>query len=403
MSLDLDFTLSSSKERKNFIDKYMIGKSFTKKELETIADYLLYGKDENGLNSVDRKEIEINTRYGSYKKKKPESLDNLIDNPNFNENKIQNTNIYKVEKPTINREEDKDIPGIQELWKTIDYLQHLVDASSGRVIDPSIKPLDNFQLYKIKHYLIELRKEQFVLKDMVKPTCFFIKNPRTVPDADNGPQDIIWESENFAIKPLGLYSSNKKRFNQVREIQEYDYQANPTAKYTIDFTNSQHIYALIEFYEDFIIAAEDNPESLMDDIMETLDWYINFAALDEIQTEILELKKKKISVKEIQEILQKKFKVNYSTNYISTIFTKKICMSIAAAAELHQRMYLNRDNNTMWKKCNQCGEIKFLDTINFMRKTKSSDGYNSKCKKCCKENRIKEKNKIQRKKTTSSL
>ena len=115
------------------------------------------------------------------------------------------------------------------------------------------------------------------------------------------------------------------------------------------------------------------------------------AELDNIKSEILRLKIKKIPVLGIQKVLKDKYNVNHSTNYISTIYTQKICNEIAAAAQLHYDMYINRDNRSMWQKCNQCGELKFLDSRIFMRKAKSSDGYNSKCKKCCKENRKKNK------------
>ena len=42
----------------------------TQKDLETMASYILYGKDENGLNSIQRGETRDNEdkRYKSYKK-----------------------------------------------------------------------------------------------------------------------------------------------------------------------------------------------------------------------------------------------------------------------------------------------------------------------------------------------
>lgn len=384
--LDLDFSLSTSKERKQFIDNYIKDRNFTQKEIETMANYILYGKDNDGTNIVDRKEVEINTRYGSYKKKSPESLDSLIESPTFNENKITNTNIYKKEKPTIDREKDKDVPGIQDLWKTIDYYQHLIDVNTGKEEDPSARKLTQLELYKIKHMVIEMRREQFTLRDMVKPTLFYGSLVRDIEIPTN--PDILWDSdEDFAIKPLGLISSNPKRFKDILNLEERDYHYNENSKYILDFTNPLHIYYLIEYYEDLLIAAEDKPERLTDDIIETLNFYIELADLDEIKTAILELKKKKVSIKDIQAYIQEKYNSTHSKNYISTIYKQKICGAIAAAAQLHYDMYMNRDNRSKWKKCNQCGEIKFLDSRNFMRKAKSSDGYNSKCKKCCKKNR----------------
>ena len=93
--LNLDFSLETSKERKEFIETYIIGKTFTQKELSTIGDYILYGKDEDGTSIVDRKEVEIDTKYGSYKTKRPESLEELMENPTFNENIFTKTNRKK--------------------------------------------------------------------------------------------------------------------------------------------------------------------------------------------------------------------------------------------------------------------------------------------------------------------
>ena len=48
--LKLDFTLESAKERVDFINTYI--KQFdnlTEKEITTIEEYLLWGKDENGI------------------------------------------------------------------------------------------------------------------------------------------------------------------------------------------------------------------------------------------------------------------------------------------------------------------------------------------------------------------
>lgn len=49
-----------------------------------MGSYILYGKDENGLNSVQRGETtDGNKRYGSYKKTDDKllSLDEILENP----------------------------------------------------------------------------------------------------------------------------------------------------------------------------------------------------------------------------------------------------------------------------------------------------------------------------------
>ena len=52
----LDFDIPTSKGRLNAIKDSDLA-SLTKTELETISNYVLYGKDEDGKSVVDRKEV----------------------------------------------------------------------------------------------------------------------------------------------------------------------------------------------------------------------------------------------------------------------------------------------------------------------------------------------------------
>ena len=60
----------------------------TEEELETCANYVLWGKDPDGKNPVQKKEIQIKTRSGIWDKKEEESLDALLETPTFNESLI---------------------------------------------------------------------------------------------------------------------------------------------------------------------------------------------------------------------------------------------------------------------------------------------------------------------------
>lgn len=396
--LKLDFTLNTSKERRDFAQKYLEDnkdKNFSSSDLETIANYILYGKDCDGTSIVDRKEVEIDTKYSSYKKKKPESLDELMESPTFDEHifsDMTKKNRYKVIKPKIDREKDKDVPGMQDLWETIDYWQHLIDVATGKIEDSSAKKLTPLELYKAKHFVIELRREQFYLKDMVKPTVLMYKTNvrKSYLEAD---PSIPWDFENsdFSIAPLGIITPNSKRFYFPREYTGPDYFYNKASKFILDFRKADHIYSLLENYGDLDTSAYNKPDSTIKLILNTLDFYIELAKLNDSKKIILEYKKRKISNEIIKEKLEKEFGLTYSANYISTIWKQKICVEIAEAARLHYDYFLNRDNPFAWKKCNQCGKIKLKDTREFMRKSRSSDGLANRCKECDKENRNKEK------------
>ena len=395
--VQLDFSLNTTKERRDYAEKYIENnkeKAFSENDLETIANYILYGKDsDSGESIVDRKEVQIKTKYNSYSKKEPESLDELMESPTFDERVfIKDKNRYKVIKPKIDREKDFDVPGIQELWNSIDRCQYIIDANTGKVDDPAAPKLSSIELYKFKHMVIDLRRQQFYLRDMVKPTiCMFgtsAKKPH-LPEDNSIPWDF--GNSDFSIAPLGVLINKDSKFYNPREYNGPDYQYNKEAKYIIDFRKPDHIYYLLENYEDLRISSYDKPESTISFILDTLDFYIELAKLTEPKKLILQCKKAKVQNEEIKRKLNKEFGLTHSANYISTIWRQKICNEIADTAKLHYDYFLNRNKPFAWKKCTQCGKIKLKDTREFMRKSRSSDGLASRCKECDRENRLKSK------------
>ena len=393
--VNLDFSIPTSTGRRDYIEEYIANnsdKKFSASDLETIANYILYGKDEDsGESIVDRKEVQIKTKYNSYSKKEPESLDELIESPTFDERIFNiNKNRYKNIKPKIDREKDFDIPGIKELWKTIDRYQYIIDVNTGKINDFTAPKLSSVELYKFKHMVIDLRRQQFYLKDMVKPTiCMFGTNARKVYQIEDYSIPFDIESSDFSIAPLGVLIRKDQKFLNPREYRGEDYQYNKEAKYIIDFRNPDHIYYLLENYEDLRIGALNKPESTIGFLLDTLDFYIDLSDFNEQKKLILEHKKARIQNEVIKEKLSKEFGLTYSANYISTIWKQKICKEISEAAKLHFDYYLNRKNQFKWKKCNQCGKIKLKDTREFMRKSRSSDGLSNRCKDCDKKNRQK--------------
>ena len=74
-------------------------------ELESMANYILFGKGEDGKSEVDKKSIEIKTKYQSYKKRELESLEDLTSNPAFDERSIRpiGRSRYTSPKPIIDK------------------------------------------------------------------------------------------------------------------------------------------------------------------------------------------------------------------------------------------------------------------------------------------------------------
>ena len=145
-------------------------------------------------------------------------------------------------------------------------------------------------------------------------------------------------------------------------------------------------------YGDLATAAKieesKGSTSLVGKIIDTLDYYIQRANLREQHRVILDLKKNKVCNKVITKKLTELFGLHHTENYISTIWTKKICVEIANAAKLHYDEFLARDDDNAWKRCNTCGVEKLRDNRFFVKRSKTADGLSNRCKECDRINRI---------------
>ena len=106
------------------------------------------------------------------------------------------------------------------------------------------------------------------------------------------------------------------------------------------------------------------------------------ADLNSIQKEILELKIKKKTNIEIAAYINEKYQRSYTINYISTIFKQQIVKKISTAAALHLLVMENLFFPENFKKCSRCGAVLLKDAEFFMRKSRSRDGFSSRCKHC---------------------
>jgi len=90
----LDYTIDRDVDRAKAVSDILDKMSYDPNptDLEQMASYILYGKDENGLNAVQRGETtDGNRRYGSYKKTDDKllSLDELLDNPLVDQSQLK--------------------------------------------------------------------------------------------------------------------------------------------------------------------------------------------------------------------------------------------------------------------------------------------------------------------------
>lgn len=436
--LKLNFSIPLAKDRASFVQEYLTDPIFTKKpptrdELETISNYILWGKDEDGKNAVQRKEIQILTKNSTWDRRPDEeSLDALIESPVFNENIVVRPTEArpKVVKEVFSREEalQNCPPYLQEefqrLFRNIDELDlqlNFYDLEHGKrkkaprkellarfteseqnEIQKTALELDQYAYLKKRHLLVELRRQQYTLKDSYS---FSLQKDVTCKgQTDNLEPEVPNFGTEIRVRPLGTISERStsslifqpfadlvpKNFSekQLEQISKYLWRKPQDSIYCFDFTNLEHVYNLFLSYfdvENGVIL--DTIDRSADFLLKTLEYYMDKANLTEIQKQILNLKVNGFKNSEIAERINAQFGFSYSSNYISTIFRQKIIKSINDAAKYHQLLIENLFFPEEFKRCICCGETLLRDSRNFVRKSRAKDGYVNKCKRCEKRDR----------------
>lgn len=437
--LNLNFNIVGTEERSDFVQQYIQQPEFQKKpltedELETIANYILWGKDSDGLSATQRKEIQIETRNKTWQRDDIESLDGLLESPTFNEATVRkNTEARtRIQREVFDRSHAlNECPpymraAFQELFKRIDKLElciHFWEFHHGRRKEPPrasllkqfseaeiaeaeslTKKWNQFKYLKQRHLIVELRREQFTMRD-----AYAEKHIRHTPiEPELEPINLDFGAE-IPVYPIGLKgetisslafkepnnlhpsSYNDEELNQLLHLY-WDKKSSARPQLFFDFCDLEHVYELFgqwgELEETLSIASlESNLAKLMD----TLRYYIDMADLTEAQREILDLKIGKTKNQDIATQINNKYGKSYTANYISTIFRQKIIPKINETAAFHALVIENLCFEENFKKCNCCGKILLIDTMNFVRKARAKDGFSSKCKKCDRADRQKKK------------
>lgn len=350
----LDFNLQAYQERLglvNFLDEQGYLQQCPPSELDKVANYLLYAED------VD---AEVELKEGSKKKVSYETLIESTLGEN-NIQKAQEVSIYRIPRPVIDKEKDADIPGMKDLWEAIDIIdekyRYCKEVLEGkRELDPDRKLIPTYQnKYFMREWMIDLRREQFLLKDIFRPVICNVPN-------------FI----GYSIKPDIMGMKIGKHILCDNSMM-------------IDYGNWRHVYGLLKYYSGMKATINDNPYH---------DWWYIYEFLDELirkvrwspeQKIILWRKINKVPNEDIVVELEKLGYKAYSVNYVSTIWKQHISKRIAKYAELWWKEKEFKPDGTLetmtkWRVCDKCGKQLFVDELNFGR---YQDGnWRETCKDC---------------------
>ena len=339
--IKLDYTLNTPEERRELVEKILAETpDVSPRYLEILADYLILcmekqeKKDkkiltENRLSTINKRE----TSYEGLVSQFENGEDGIYD-------LISENNKNTIFKPKISITEDdiKDIPELKQGKEAIQYWEEKLKTATGK------------EAYAAKKAIIELRKDQYLIKDAYRKPVQTHKS-----GGFKGGSPLNGQ---ITVRPDGTCVSTGVTFIDPAVISgilcNYT-QLKDTAK------NSSANSDLWCLMYDF--------DKLLDEVL------IN----EPVYKTIVQGKFDGLQNQQIQKLIDGK----HSAEYISNLWRNKIPEMIAAAAEEKYLdwYYLNVEKGK-YKKCNRCGKTKLAHSKYFSKNKTSKDGWYSICKEC---------------------
>lgn len=388
-------------------------------DLEQMADYILFGKNDKLVSAVDTKDITVpKRRFNSFatKAEQDESLDELLSDPTIaqdiecNAKKVgpENKSPYKVIRPEIRRTkydssgniieygDDFDnygnpIPFMRELWASIDKWQERYDMYCGRK-EPNEwvmhHPKTKYQLYKMQHFLIELRREQYYIKDVYNPTLHFFnvqKNSHSKVEylSDTG----VWLSK----QEWCARKRNPKKYDlpqpalQDAKTKDGQYYWKLSSN-EINYEDSHHILALMDNYVRLLKKCYPHPDSDLRHICWDLERLVDNADLTELEYFLFVQRIAHRNIFQIQKALAEEHIVLTDAT-IRRMMRMTIPKKIAKTAT---RLRIESEAATGKRpsfSCLKCGTTYPLSNLYFTKANDKRTGYTTICKECQKKSR----------------
>lgn len=346
--IKMDFSLETPEQRVKKVEEIIANtppERLTPKYLEKLADYIIFAMDKQERKQkkilTDNHMVTVNQRETSF-----EGLVGKLENGEDGiYNMITNDkNIIFKPKVVITQDDIDTIPGLKDLRDAIAEVEEECKHARGK------------KAYALKKQLIEMRQDQYVLKNAYKKHGY---------------------STNSVVKSLSKIDLSEKI--------AIDEEGKVHSTGIVNFFDPNHISILLCNYSKI---TEDSWDKLNSDVkwmMKDLEDIIDHA-LEEEYPMYYDLLIYKIDGKqnaEIQQLLYEKYGIRHSVEYISSLWRNKIPKLIAEQAENEYLIWhYTFEEKGKWKKCSRCGQIKLAHNNFFSKNKTSKDGYYSICK-CC--------------------
>lgn len=342
--IKLDYTLSTPEERNELVKKILEeNPNPSPHYLEILADYLVLC-----MEKQERKEKKLLTENRMMTVNKREtSFEGLVAQLENGEDGIYNLihedkqTIFQP-KITITKKDVEEVPFLKQLREAIKTWEQKLKETSGK------------DAYIIKRAIIELRKDQYVIKNAYRrpiiPNKIIHSKSVLHLDSefhglDNNGYPIISGITLTDPKICSIILCNYSKIKQ-----------DAWGEYTKD------LWFLIEDFDNV-------SEKVLNDYP--------------LYRRIVEYKIDGLQNIEIQEKIQLEFGIKHSIEYISSLWRNKIPKLIASGAEDEFLDWYYREVKPgKYKKCSRCGEIKLAHNKYYSLNKTSKDYFYSICKKC---------------------
>ena len=342
--IKLDYSLQTPEERNELVKQILAeDPNPGEKYMEVLADYLILCMEKQEKKEkhilTDNRMATVNKRECSF-----EGLVSQLENGEDGIYNLISENKQTIFQPkvTITKKDLEEIPPLKQLREAIEVWEAKLRVTEGR------------DAFTIKKALIEMRKDQYIIKNAYRRPVVPNKITRSKSVIKLDDKTHLFDEDGYPI-PEG-----------------------------ISLLDPAVCSAILCNYSRLKQDSWDQFEGDTWYLMHDFDVISDKALKDyPLYERIVEYKIDGMQNIDIQMAIQEEFGIKHSLEYISSLWRNKIPKLIASAAEDdYLDWYYREVERGKYKRCSRCGQIKLAHNKYFSKNKTSKDGFYSICK-CC--------------------